>query len=160
MRIGVVSDTHGRVDLTQDAIRMLQSMEVERVLHCGDIGSVDVVRQFRQWPTSFVFGNCDYDHEVLREAINQAGQTCCGLFGQFEIAGVPIALLHSHERRRFQDAIRGQQYRLVCYGHSHLAAIDQEGDTTVLNPGAVYRANPTSIAVMELSSMEAEIIPL
>lgn len=160
MRIGVISDTHGRVDLTQDAVRMLQSLEVEQVLHCGDIGGPEVVRQFHHWPTSFVLGNCDYDPDELREAITQAGQTYCGLFGDLTLHGVRIALLHSHHRKQFNEAVASQQYALVCYGHSHIAAIDQQGATTVLNPGAVYRARPTSVAVVELPQVEATIVPL
>ena len=43
MRLGVVSDSHGHVDCTRPAIRMLESLQVDRVLHCGDIGSAAVV---------------------------------------------------------------------------------------------------------------------
>lgn len=160
MRIGVVSDTHGHADLTRNAIRMLQSLEVEAVLHCGDIGSTEVVELFSDWPTHFVFGNCDYNQAELQTAIESAGQTCHGLFGEIELAGAKIALLHSHERNRFRNAIEGGEYRLVCYGHTHLKAIDQHGPTMVLNPGAIYRANPHSIAVVELPACEATIVEL
>ena len=37
---------------------------------------------------------------------------------------------------------------------------DGVGETLVLNPGALYRANPHSIAVVELPSLEATIVPL
>jgi hypothetical protein len=47
LRIGVISDTHGQLEPTQHAVRILQSLEVEVVLHCGDIGTADVVRQFQ-----------------------------------------------------------------------------------------------------------------
>ena len=63
MRIGIVSDTHGHVEFTLPAVRLLESLEVERVLHCGDIGSTGVVEAFAGWPTDFVFGNCDYRQE-------------------------------------------------------------------------------------------------
>ncbi|MEN0110571.1 MAG: YfcE family phosphodiesterase [Planctomycetota bacterium] len=160
MRIGVVSDTHGSVDHTRPAVRMLESLDVDAVLHCGDIGSADVVRLLAAWPTHFVFGNCDYDTAELARAIDAAGQTCHGLFGELELAGVPIALLHSHERERFRDAIDSGRYRLVCYGHTHVAADDLRGDTRVLNPGALYRANPHTIAVVDLPAVEATIVPL
>lgn len=158
MRIGVVSDTHGSIAHTRKAIRMLESLEVEAVLHCGDIGSTDIVELFAPWPTHFVFGNCDYEHAELRRAIEAAGQTCHGLFGQIELAGVPIALLHSHERSRFQETITSGDYRLICYGHTHVAAIERQGDTVVLNPGALYRADPHSIAVVELPSVEPTLV--
>ncbi len=74
MRIGVVSDTHGHVEFALAAVRMLQSLDVAEVLHCGDIGSPEIVMLFRSWPTHFVFGNVDYDVGTLRKAIRTAGQ--------------------------------------------------------------------------------------
>jgi putative phosphoesterase len=137
---------------------MLESLEVDVVLHCGDIGSMVVVELFAAWPTHFVFGNCDDNTAVFEAAIRKAGQTCHGLFGDLEFEGVRIALLHSHERRRFREVIDSGDYGLVCYGHTHVAAIDRRGDTLVVNPGAIYRAEPHSIAVVELPAVEATIV--
>jgi putative phosphoesterase len=160
VRLGVISDTHGQVDLTRSAVRLLESLDVEVVLHCGDIDSMAVVELFAAWPTHFVFGNCDDDLEKFAAAIQAAGQACHGLFGDLEFDGVRIALLHSHERRRFRNAIDSGDYRLVCYGHTHVAAIDRHGDTLVVNPGAIYRASPHSIAIIDLPAVEATIIEL
>lgn len=160
MRLGIISDTHGHVENTRPAVRMLESLEVDTVLHCGDIGTIEVVELFKQWPTHFVFGNCDEDTAKFAAEIEQTGQKCHGLFGELEFAGVRVALLHSHERRRFREAIDGGNYRLVCYGHTHVAAIDQRGQTLIVNPGAIYRAEPHSIAVVELPAVEATLIRL
>lgn len=160
MRLGIISDTHGHVDLTRPAVRMLESLEVDTVLHCGDIGSMAVVELFALWPTHFVFGNCDENLDRFAAAIRAAGQTCHGLFGDLEIDGVRIALLHSHERRRFREAIDSGDYRLICYGHTHVAAIDPRGDTLVVNPGAIYRADPHSVAIIDLPAVETTIIEL
>lgn len=160
MRLGVVSDSHGHVELVRPAIRMLESLQVDRVLHCGDIGSAEVVELFASWPTDFVFGNCDSQRAELAAAIERAGQTCHGEFGDLEIVGKRVALLHSDDRRRFQEAIRSGQWDLICYGHTHVAATEMIGDTLVLNPGALYRANPHSLAVVEMESLEATIVTL
>jgi len=160
LRLGVISDTHGHVELTRPAVRMLESLEVDAVLHCGDIGSTAVVELFAAWPTHFVFGNCDEGTGSLAAAIERAGQTCHGLFGELNFDGVKVALLHSHERSRFREAIDSGRYGLVCYGHTHVAAIDRRRDTLILNPGAIYRASPHSIAVVDLPAIEATIIEL
>lgn len=160
MRLGIVSDSHGHVELTRPAVRMLESLEVDAVLHCGDIGTMDVVRLFTQWPTHFVFGNCDEEMDRFAVAIEKAGQRCHGLFGSLEFDGIRVALLHSHERWRFRNAIESGEYQLVCYGHTHVAAVDRHGDTLVVNPGALYRANPHSIAVVDLPAVEATIVAL
>jgi putative phosphoesterase len=160
MRLGIVSDSHGHTDHTLPAIRLLESLEVDQVLHCGDIGSAEVVALFDRWPTHFVFGNCDYHQAELARAIEAHGQTCHGLFGDLEFEGVRIALLHSHERRKFQEVLDSPDYQVVCYGHTHLAENERRHGKLVLNPGALYRAAQHSIAVLDLPECEATIVEL
>ena len=160
MRLGIVSDTHGHVDNTRKAVRMLESLEVQRVLHCGDIGSEDVVRQLAPWQADFVLGNCDYHPEPLASAIAEAGQKFHGAFGDLRIGSKRIALLHGDDRAKFREVTESGQWDLVCYGHSHVAAIDRHGDTLVVNPGALYRANPHSLAIVELVELAATIVTL
>jgi uncharacterized protein len=160
VRLGIISDTHGHVELTRPAVRTFESVGVDAVLHCGDIGSTGVVDLFAAWPAHFVFGNCDEDLEGFAQRIDRLGQTCHGLFGDLEFEGVKVALLHSHDGRRFRQAIESGEYDLVCYGHTHVAAIDRRGKTLVVNPGAIYRANPHSVAVVDLPTVTATIIEL
>ena len=160
MRIGIVSDSHGHVDLARQGVRMLESLEVERVLHCGDIGTLEVVELFAPWPTDFVFGNCDYRREELAQGITALGQICHGVFGELEISGKRVALLHSDDQRTFAQVTTNGQWDLVCYGHTHIAKIERIDSTLVVNPGALYRANPHSIAVIELPAMEATLVNL
>lgn len=160
MRIGVISDTHGHVANTWAAARLLKSLEVEQVLHCGDIGTPAIPKLLTAWPTHFVFGNCDHETEELKEAIAAAGLTCHGRFGELELAGRKIAVIHSDDAKLFRATIAGGHFDLVCYGHTHEAESHHEGSTLVLNPGALYRANPHTLAVVDLKSMECEIIKL
>jgi putative phosphoesterase len=160
MRIGVISDTHGHVANTLAAVRMLESLEIQAVLHCGDICSPEIPRLLAAWPVHFVFGNCDHDTVALRSAIEQAGLNCYGSFGQLELAGRRIALLHSDDAKLFRRVCASDEYDLVCYGHTHHAEQHRKGKTLILNPGALYRATPHSLAVVELAAMEATIVPL
>lgn len=160
VRIGVISDTHGHVENARRALRMFDALDVTAILHCGDIGSLAVVELFANQPAHFVFGNTDTDLDRFAAEIRHLGQHCHGQFGDLEFAGVRVALLHSHDGRRFRQTIACGDYGLVCYGHTHVAAIDRHGDTLVVNPGAMYRANPHSIAVVELPKLEATIITI
>ena len=160
MMIGLVSDTHGHVDFTRPAVRMLESYEVQAVIHCGDIGSVEIVPLFARWPTHFVFGNVDTDATRLRQAIESAGQTCHERFGTLEWSGRQIAFLHGDNQARLDEAIHGGKYDLVCYGHTHLAEQHRNGKTWVVNPGALYRAQPHSLAIVRLPEMEITHLPL
>ena len=160
MRIGVVSDTHGHLHNTLAAVRMLESLDVEAVLHCGDIGTADIPTAFARWPSHFVFGNCDHDEEDLRRAIEMARLSCHDRFGDITLGGRRIALIHSDDVRRFRTTIDSGDFDLICYGHSHKAEFHTKGKTLVLNPGALYRANPHSFAVVELKTLEPTIIPV
>lgn len=160
MLLGVVSDSHGQMAPTRAAVRMLESFAPEVVVHCGDIGSTEVIELFAPWPTHFVFGNVDGDDRHLRSAIAAAGQTCHGRFGSLELAGRRIALLHSDDAKRFRETIHSGDYDLVCYGHTHHAEHHLEGNTLVLNPGAIFRATPHSIAVVDLVTMTPTILSL
>jgi uncharacterized protein len=160
MLLGVVSDTHGHIAHTGRAVRMLQSLNVEQVLHCGDIGSSDIVAMFSAWPTHFVFGNVDYDREALRTGIKSAKQTCHEIFGDLRLSDCSIAFLHGDDSRRLDQTIRDGRWQLVCHGHTHVARQERLGNTLVLNPGAIYRASPHSIAVVELPAVHATIIAL
>jgi putative phosphoesterase len=158
MRIGVMSDTHGHELNALAAVRMFQSLGIEAVLHCGDIGSEEIPRLIAPWPAHFVFGNCDHEHEELRAAIVGAGHVCYGLFGELQLGERRIALLHSHDARLFRRVCSSDEYDLVCYGHTHAARQHREGKTLILNPGALYRAEPHTIAVVDLKTMEATIV--
>lgn len=161
MLLGVVSDTHGQVAYCRQAIEMLQSLEPDVVLHCGDIGSTEIVGMFSHWPTHFVFGNVDDDQAGLRSFIEEAGQTCHGVFAHLLLAGRRIAMLHGDDTLRLAQEIRGGQWDLVCHGHTHVARNETAGNTLVLNPGALYRARPHSLAVVELNpAVRATIVTL
>lgn len=158
MRIGIVSDTHGHVPNTLDAVRMLQSLDVELVIHCGDIGSAEIVGLFARWPTHFVFGNVDDDRRGLEAAIKAAGKTCHGRFGSLEIAGKKVAFLHGDDTALLRQTSTSGDWDLVCHGHTHVAGQTHTGHTLVLNPGALYRATPHTLAYVELPSLVATIV--
>lgn len=161
MRIGVVSDTHGHVQNALAAARMLEALDVGAVLHCGDIGSPQVPPAFKKWPTHYVLGNVDhYEDDVYAAAVGSAGGNFHGRFADLKLGGRRIALLHSDDAKRFRQVTTSEEYDLVCYGHTHEAEQHLSGRTLVLNPGALYRANPHQIAIVDLDKMEATHIKI
>ena len=105
MRIGVVSDTHGEIQPTQQAVRMFESLGVALLIHCGDIGTPEVIRLLSRWPCHFVLGNMD-DAGVLRKAIGTAGQECYERFGHLKLQGCSVAFLHGDDEALLQQTIR------------------------------------------------------
>ena len=160
MKIGVLSHTHGDVKQTLSALEMFRQQEVSQILHCGDMGTPEVVRLFVDLPTAFVFGNCDPKTETLRKAIRSVKQTCCDWFGELELHGKRIFFLHGHQWERFENEIYSGQWDLICYGHTHHAELRRVANTLILNPGAIYRTPAPSVAVVNLESMNVMTIPL
>jgi hypothetical protein len=155
MRLGILSDTHGHLQYAAAGVYTLKQNQVDVVLHCGDIGHPSVVPLFAGWPTHFVFGNVDDDLADLRASIQEAGQSCHERFGDLTLEGRRIALLHGDDVGKLMDSINSQRYDLVCYGHTHQQEQHRQGRTLVLNPGAVYRASPHTVAIVELSELTA-----
>ena len=161
MLLGIVSDTHGHLANTRDAVRVLESFEVDTVIHCGDIGSREVVALFSAWPTHFVLGNVDGNANQFEVAIDlQQRHVLHHRFGSIRLKGREIAFLHGDDSRRLRETIQSGQYDLVCCGHTHVAKIQQVGDTLVVNPGAIYRARPHSLAVVDVEDMDVSQVPL
>ena len=155
MYIGVISDTHGNVQLVQKAMILFREFEVVRILHCGDIGSEGVVRQFRGVPTEFVLGNCDGAGVKLREVIEAEGQICHGVFGRLTLEGKDIAFMHGHDTLRFEREAKSGRWDMLCYGHTHEAALWMGCEhTIVMNPGALERAKTPSVAVVKLPELD------
>lgn len=159
MLIGVISDTHGLLPLAERAARTFESLEVELVIHCGDIGLPTIVRLFDPWPTHFVLGNVD-PAATLVDAIRTAGQTCHDRFGSLEIEASRIAFLHGDDVNLLRRTIRSGRWDLVCHGHTHEAAMSAAGRTLVLNPGAMCRTPRPSVATVNVPSLEATPIDL
>jgi uncharacterized protein len=158
MRVGIISDTHGEVDSTNNALRVLDSLGVSVILHCGDVG-VEIVPLLRGRWTHFVAGNTD-NPEGLREAITAPEHTYHSPLGSLEIEGCRIAFLHGDDAQLLHHTIHSGDFDLVCHGHTHAFASSRQRKTLSLNPGAVARTNRPSLAVVEIPSLDVTHVPL
>mgnify|MGYP002780417998 CR=1 FL=1 len=162
MRIGVVSDTHDRIEAVAEAVRLLTDLRVELILHCGDIETPDTIELFRGMPTHFVFGNWDKDRAKLTAAIKSIGGTAHESFGALELAGKRVAWVHSHERHMLYQLEHCDSFDYLFYGHTHVREQHRTGRTLVANPGALFRANPKTCIVLDVVSGELKpvIVPV
>jgi uncharacterized protein len=161
MRIGVVSDTHDRVEAVAEAVRLLTEQRAELILHCGDIESPATVEAFRGVPTHFVFGNWDKDKPKLTAAIKAIKGTAHDGFGALDLAGKRVAWVHSHERHQLYQLEHCDYFDYVFYGHTHVREQHRTGRTLVANPGALFRANPKTCIILDVVSGELKpvIVP-
>jgi uncharacterized protein len=158
MKIGVLSDTHGEVQAVQRAIRVLQRLRVSLAVHCGDIGA-EIVPLLEGLRTHFVSGNMD-DPNRLREEITDPAHTLHGKFGTLEIDGRRVAFLHGDDVKLLHHTIHSGHWDLICHGHTHVFSSGREGQTLVLNPGAVGRTSRPTLAIVDLPALEVTEVPL
>jgi uncharacterized protein len=150
MRIGILSDTHGRTEALVPAIDMLRGHGAERFIHCGDVGGEAVLDALAGLTCTFVWGNNDYDTASLVEYAKTLGLTCGGRFVELEIGGKRIAVLHGDDGAAKRQLLDGQAFDYVLQGHTHVWADQRFGRTRLINPGALYRANPKTVALLDL----------
>jgi uncharacterized protein len=158
MRIGVVSDSHGRQPAVISALGQLRERGITTVLHCGDIDDAEMVALFRGLDAHFVFGNCDGDKEALRAAIREVGATLHEHWGQLELEGVKLAFLHGDDKGLMREVENSGAFDYLFYGHTHQAEEHRTGPTRVINPGALHRARPKTFIVLDLGSREVESV--
>jgi len=158
MKIGVLSDTHGNVQRVQQAVQIVENTRVSLLIHCGDVG-LEIIPLLKGLRAHFVHGNMD-DPDQLRNAIREPEHTYHGQLGTLEIEGRRVAFLHGHEVKLLRDTIHSGQWDLVCCGHTHVFSSRVDGQTLVLNPGALARTSHPSLAVVEVPSLEVTPIPL
>lgn len=157
--LAVVSDTHGQVEFARRAVRLLEPFQPVGLIHCGDIGSAAIPAVFAGFAAHYVLGNVDhYDERELAAAIQKAGQHFAGRFGELTLLGKKIAWLHGDDERLLKQTIAGGEYDLVCSGHTHRQEQRCVGKTLALNPGALYRANPRTCAVVDLADLSVTVL--
>lgn len=160
MLLGIMSDSHDRVERVVAALDLFRRRGVDRVLHCGDIASPQSVALWTGWTVDFVLGNCDWDPAGLTLAIEAIGGKLHRPFGDLEIEGTRIAWLHSDDADLFRSLERADHYDWLFYGHTHVAERHATGTTQVVNPGALHRVRTPSVALLELPAGVLTIEPL
>jgi putative phosphoesterase len=145
MRIGVISDTHGMLrPAVGDVFK-----DVDRILHCGDVGSPDILEQLALLaPVSAAYGNTD----------NYDVRSRCTRVVRLECGGRVIVALHGDQYGMPTPAILCEEFpdaELILFGHTHKPVVEQlNGGVTVMNPGAAgavrVSCKPT-VGIIELA---------
>jgi len=157
MKIGILSDSHGELDLAREAIR--QMGEVDLILHAGDTYA-DLEALSKEYDIEMVGvrGNIGHPEKGAAELV-------------LELNGFRIFLVHGHKydvkhnlMRLFYRA-KELEIDVVVYGHTHLAMTANEDNILFVNPGSIgfprgkYK---NSYAILDLGdeNLKAEILEI
>lgn len=137
--IGVLSDSHGNLELLRTAAWLLRDRHgAEQLIHLGDYyRDALVLRQegWRVWPVPGTrcpaYGTSE---RILRE----------------NIGGISVVAAHTPED--LAQALQGEQ--LALHGHTHIPFVERRGAAVWLNPGHLKsrldRGQRPSYAVLSL----------
>ncbi len=158
MKIGIVSDSHGRRPALSAALAELRQRGITTVLHCGDVEDTATVALFRGFDAHFVHGNCDHDRDQLQSALEAVGARYHGAWGTLALAGRTLAFLHGDDGRQMDELLASKAFDFLFHGHTHRPRDELIGSTRVINPGALHRAQPKTFVVLDLACGAAESI--
>lgn len=143
MRIGVISDTHGR--LRKEVFDHFEG--VRHILHAGDVGSPDLLTELEAMaPVTAVFGNTD--GFPLRARTQEVAE--------LELGGQRVVVVHGDRLGSpTPEALRKEypQARIIVYGHTHRPLVEDADGILVVNPGSAGAARfgiPPSVAILTL----------
>lgn len=159
MRIGILSDSHGQVETTRQAVTALTDAGAEMLLHLGDLGTTQVIEELAGHNARIVLGNCDHPEEPLRRHAAALGIVIDHPMGILAVDGRRIAFTHGHIAVLMEYALtEGVEYLL--HGHTHEIRDERRGRTRIINPGALFRADRYTAAVLETATDDLTIIEI
>jgi putative phosphoesterase len=163
MIIGMLSDTHDRIDRFKKIVEIFSERKVDLIIHCGDwklaksvVYFGDLLREFKLPSAISVFGNNDINKEDLTKASDKVDfsyEPVLDLDFDKRIIGV----LHGDNKSKLASLISSNYYDLVCYGHTHSPLISQFSRTIIVNPGTILGRFP-SVAIYDTVYNSAKII--
>lgn len=136
MRLGIIADTHDHIEHTKRAMAKFESLNVDKVIHCGDFCSPFMMQYFKSIETHAVFGNNDGDLYLLQKKASEFGVVLHGGFAEFELESIKIALYHGTHPQITKALILSGIYDVVLSGHTHEIVTQKTGKTLHLNPGS------------------------
>ncbi len=169
--IGVISDTHDRVETARRGVRLLRELGAEIIIHLGDYVAPFTLKAILEEAggASFygVFGNNDGEKQGLLRVAGEAGATLSEPPLTVEVDGARLLLLHGfgspQQTREITEALAASgKWSAVLYGHTHEPhRVILENGVFLLNPGdgggVLRRPTVASVRVERGRIVEAEV---
>ena len=141
-RIGVISDTHGKLPPSLSDV----FFKTDLIIHAGDIGSHEILDQLKSIaPIVAVCGNMDFAPDV--HSLNKT-----------ETIQVGTTTIHiRHILDNPHTVPESAHIDVVIFGHTHRQEAKWIGKTLFLNPGSAGQrryGNPLSVALLMIKGKD------
>jgi uncharacterized protein len=175
MKLGIISDTHDRLDSLPPAITLFKEHDVDAIIHCGDWIAPFTIEFFHQtlgdWtPTVYsVFGNDEGDIKRIIERnalLKNPVKFALKIVMELEFNHRHLAIFHGHDQVILRSLIQSGEYDAVFTGHTHVPRNEVMGNTLVFNPGSTsYTQNSqiidqATIGIYDTTTNTAELLTL
>ncbi len=159
MLLGLISDTHDRLEVIDRAVTFFNQRGVELVLHAGDWCAPFAFVRFKALKAELkgVFGNVDGERVKLLENASRLGFELGDLV-EFNAAKLRAAVIHGADERLVNALAKCGEYGLIVRGHSHQRLSQRVGSCLVVNPGEAcgYLTGASSIATLDTETLKVE----
>jgi uncharacterized protein len=161
MLIGIMSDTHNDVEAIKLAISIFRERDIKIVIHAGDITSPRMLEYLIDFDCYVVLGNGDIiDSEDINLKASSLGLRSVGDKVEFECCGKNFIVFHGHDVPMYREAVSSGKYNFIIKGHTHHFENYVSNECRIINPGAVYGHDESSIAILDTETDRVEKISL
>ncbi len=131
LKLGILSDSHRKVELTKDAIQLLKSKGSDYLIHAGDLEIKENLKLLKQSELVYisVFGNNDYNLLQYQNSYNIKKEPY-----YFKIRDLKFKLMHLPFYMNADSDI-------IISGHTHYFEHKYTNNTLYLNPGEICARN-------------------
>ncbi|HLB70775.1 MAG: metallophosphoesterase [Candidatus Methanoperedens sp.] len=162
MKIGIISDTHDNLTAIDEAAKIFKKVGAGLIIHAGDWNAPFSLVRLAMAKIRIVgiFGNVDGEREYLKTKAKDTGAELLGEFGELEIEGTKMAIIHGKDERIVDALAKSGQYSAVIRGHTHKQEVRELGSTLVINPGEAcgYLTDKRTVAILDTLNLEVEVI--
>ncbi len=165
MLIACLSDIHDRVTNLDKSLELITRARADVLICCGDLNSASMLLPMADnFPGEIhvVAGNNDDELEIKRTIDSERLLKVYyhRLIGRLTLDKKRIAFTH---KPKDAESLLEEGFDIIFYGHTHVAKIEQIGETWVVNPGDIqgrfgqapsYALYDTADGVPALQSLE------
>lgn len=157
MHIGVISDTHDRLDTFRRALTLFRRLNVDAIFHAGDFVAPFAAKLMAPAampiPVHCVYGNNDGEKAGLKTVLPQVVEGPLTV----KLGGRTIVMHHFIDWLKPQDIAPAD---VVITGHTHAIVNEHKDGKLLLNPGECcgWVTERCTVALLDLDKLTAQIV--
>ncbi|HPS57105.1 MAG TPA: metallophosphoesterase family protein [Spirochaetota bacterium] len=161
MLLGIIADTHNDIEATEKAIALFRERGINVIAHAGDITSPRLLEYLKGFTCYIVLGNGDIiDADDIRAKAAALGFNPVGEMLEFSLDGKSFVMFHGNDVPMYRGALASGKYDYIIKGHTHYFENYVSNGCRIINPGAVYGHDESSVVILDIEADRVEKISL